>query len=466
MKTKSGWQLHIIGIALLGVILFVCFSCNGDDDDNNDDDNNDSADDDTVEEGDQVHLAALQPSGELLWKTNEMIDGYWETITYSEEENIYFTDYQYPSTNNLYCYSKSGSLSWSKMISVQVDIQYHIDNILSQSNVLYWSASESNLDKHIVVKADAAGNELCSSVYAPEIDFSAIRFLSSNKDELLAIGSGDFTNGSPKEYVIIVSYSDECELNWQWQSEYISDWPGDVKTDDSKNVYLLYNTTLRSCAVAKIDPNGETLWEVLFKPEDTSTKVCEGNQLALDEDANVYVAARCGDYESCLIKFDAEGNYQWHRVRKPDPDFMYPLHQHVKIDNQQQVVYVETAKIGDKHTIVIVKYDTEGNMIWETYYGKNYSHRISPMNLELDKYDNNYLIGSVCDAVSYDTEECVKTRNYIIKYNCDGREEWTYERQSDDEDNVFIAEPGDEYLIALFGGYLFLSPALQPDREQ
>ena len=113
MKINNEWQLHKIIIALLGVMLFVCFSCNSDDDDNDDDDDDDNDDEDiddhnlSLNERNYVSLAALQPSGELLWKTNEMIDGYWETITYSEEEKIYFTDYQSLNTNNLYCYSKN-----------------------------------------------------------------------------------------------------------------------------------------------------------------------------------------------------------------------------------------------------------------------------------------------------------------------------------------------------------------------
>jgi len=205
---------------------------------------------------------------------------------------------------------------------------------------------------------------------------------------------------------------------------------------------------------------------VPFRPEDTSTKNCQGNQMAVDDGGNVYVAAMCGDYESCLIKFNTDGNYQWQQLRQFDTRYYYSDEHYVLVDSQQQLIYAEIALVNNEYTVVIAKYDADGNMLWENVSEDSCNERIFIGDLQIDKYDNFYLMGHGCVTESFDDHYSGESFSYIVKIDPDGNEEWKNKYYKEDFDSVFIAEPGDEYLIAVFGGYLFLSPALQPDREQ
>ncbi len=146
----------------------------------------------------------------------------------------------------------------------------------------------------------------------------------------------------------------------------------------------------------------------------------------IDKEDNLFVASWDGSIY--LRKFDVFGNFQW-EVNYSTPiafNFLYPANVHCdSLGNATVVGYRYTLPTEGRkaNALIIRKYDSEGNLLWEQLIEGNFSHfnnssyRTNVTSVE-DLFDNIY-IGTAGNVSGY-----VTTGFNAIKINPEGIVEW------------------------------------------
>ena len=200
-----------------------------------------------------------------------------------------------------------------------------------------------------------------------------------------------------------------------------------VGSSDFKNSkFASYTNGLEKGKIAKYDKDGKLLWEKAYDDGNNSTfsaikVVSDGYIVVGSSEFNEYQIEN-SIREGIVVKYDFEGNKVWQK--------RYALSSNTKfldllvIDDGFVVVgqsIYENLELGNKPGGgVIVKYDFDGNMIWEQNYGGNKSgifHAIS-------KLEDGFV------AVGRDS----KDTGITVVYDKDGNRKWVKNYSYTDSD--------------------------------
>jgi uncharacterized delta-60 repeat protein len=209
----------------------------------------------------------------------------------------------------------------------------------------------------------------------------------------------------------------------RWLARY--DGPGNgydyaraLAIDNSGNVYVTGTShpsggTDSEYVTIKYDPSGNQLWEADYNGPGNS--IDQGNAIAVDNLGDVYVTGcsygtdTSGDYAT--IKYDPNGNQLWearYTSTGSYEDEAYDL----AIDNLGNV-YV-TGRCGDYATI---KYDSNGSQLWVALYNGPGNGPDMARALKIDDSGNVYVTGySSGNETGYDYA--------TIKYDPNGNQLW------------------------------------------
>ena len=168
-----------------------------------------------------------------------------------------------------------------------------------------------------------------------------------------------------------------------------------LAVDHSGNVYAILRGSRSdakySYATAKYGPTGKRLWLV---PYDISRigKAGRIDYLEIDTSGNVYVSGtsvgKDKNVEYITIKYDSDGNELW-ETRYNASGTGQDVVSVMAVDDGGNVYIAGNSSHSD---VVTIKYDTKGRQLWETNYGQKIG---LVRSIAIDDHENIYL---ACDG--------------------------------------------------------------------
>jgi len=234
-------------------------------------------------------------------------------------------------------------------------------------------------------------------------------YLDEENDAVYVAGRAARVNGDDIDY-FLVKY-DASSGNEIWRAfgpedddpnQEINENVCALAVDNSENVYVAVQSVDWSGAdnysylTAKFDKDGTKLWETRYMLQGG---VPSDPDLDIDSDNNVFITGQkwaMGKQQWVTIKYDTDGDEIWNAVYKGNKStgFMHP--KSVIVDNQDESIYVfgnsETTMTKEDYTLI--KYDQTGNRLWLARYDA--FHR-DGCELDRDSYLSGVCGGDDCD---------------------------------------------------------------------
>lgn len=245
----------------------------------------------------------------------------------------------------------------------------------------------------------------------------------------------------------------------QWLARYIgpsnlSDEGKSIKVDGSGNVYVGGRTTSSvtgiDCITVKYNPDGSEAWVKTYFASGTN----EDYVVSIDIDAagNVYaggcsVGATTGQ-DLVVIKYNSEGNEEWVR-RKNGAGNGGDALVSVKISPEGSIVaagYVYNSP-EQGHNTYTIKYDENGNTIWQQEYNGLGSKTDFATAMTTDNNNNIYVTGLTTQIINSRPDSNYAT----LKYDASGHLLWvaTYDGPSNSVDisrTIFVDNAANVYI--------------------
>lgn len=340
-------------------------------------------------------------TGEESWVRNTPV----VAMSVDVSGNVYIT-----GTAGTKKYDSNGNELWAWNVPAEVIATDSSGNVY-----IVGSKYDSNVNvvgSTIAMKLDTNGNELWSRNIPGGyvvVDSSGNLYVSRRHDTSGRWGFG-----------VIHTTKYDTSGSELWTAQYGGSgyntyyYPKAITVDSSGNVYLAgrYSWGFRSKLITvKYDSNGNQLWSA------SSGRVPDAvipSAISTDTNGNVYVAT-CGNWWGgyLTIKYDANGNRQWANnytdvglpadVAVDLPSENYPglsvaIPTALAIDSAGNVYVtgtVDSPGASVESDIVTIKYDMNGNTIWNTARGRDIAfHESSPM-IALDASGNAFVAGTV-----------------------------------------------------------------------
>jgi len=271
----------------------------------------------------------------------------------------------------------------------------------------------------------------------------------SNSAKIWVTGSSEYRHEEPysycdtlyKDWVTLIYSSngegEPQELRYDGPGNSCSkddDIPYAIAHDPSGNVYITgtsvgldldpgcsrekYFTTI------KYNSNGQQQWVARF--EGTAEEEDVATAIAVDSSGNSYVTGHSWDgaqYSILTLKYDTNGNLLWEKRYTGLSSFVLDTATAIKLDSSGNV-YV--AGVSEGHG-TLLKYDNAGNELWVDRY-----NRVSNYTAMVIDNDNSIIVAG-------DVSNDLYNRDYlVIKYSSAGTRLWTktYDSGAQKEDRI------------------------------
>ncbi len=216
--------------------------------------------------------------------------------------------------------------------------------------------------------------------------------------------------------------------NLVWQSRYngpanLQDNAYKIKCDNSGNVYV----TGRSLGIGsgydfctiKYNSNGSQIWIQRYNGPVNGDDGAVS--LDIDNDNNIYVTGySLGTSENkdfCTIKYDAGGNLVW--IKRYDDGFD-DIPAALVTDNSGNIIVTGSVKndyINNSEKYLTIKYDNNGNILWQRKYEATVYYPDIPADLTIDINGNIIVTGTSTTPENWDDI-------LTLKYSSSGEQLW------------------------------------------
>jgi len=203
--------------------------------------------------------------------------------------------------------------------------------------------------------------------------------------------------------------------------------------------------------VVKYDAAGKELWSRQFGSEYTDVAV----SLAVDGEGNVYVSggtkgslpgqASSGDEDAFVIKYDATGNELWiHQFGTKDFDGADAIAVdgagNIYVAGSTRGTLPGQTRVGEGD-VFVRKYDASGQELWTRQFGTR--DLDGTYSLAMDSGGNVWISGHTQGTFPGQTS-AGKWDAFVAKYDADGKELWTHQFGTVDDDAAYaIAVDGE-----------------------
>ena len=266
-----------------------------------------------------------------------------------------------------------------------------------------WSFGAGDADI-AVVKYNNDGIQLWNQTWGgPNLDSGEGVAIDSNGN-IYVTGYTESFDGSDADMVIIKYDVDGNQLwNRTWGGS-DDDGAFDIITDSSDDVYITGYTKsyaikgVRDICVVKYNSSGSQKWNATYGVWD----IDQGFGIDIDDSSNVYVAGSITEdgrtyTDSCLIKFNSTGDYQWNKTwGESYNDEAHGIYVDKNYVYMSGFINFQSPNYQD---IFVVKCDTSGTEIWNKTWDSG--HREYGSDIALDHNGNIYVGGDRDDIGGY-----------------------------------------------------------------
>ena len=196
-----------------------------------------------------------------------------------------------------------------------------------------------------------------------------------------------------------------------------------MAVDQFGNVYVtgvsLGSGPTFDIATIKYDTFGNELWVARYDGPVNSSDC--SYDIVVDSFGDIYITGYSvgigGSADFITIKYEPNGNKIW-EARYDCPSNQDDQARAMALDSSQNIYVTGVSSDGVAMAdIATVKYDSNGNEVWATRYNSPQDGCDRPYSIALDTNGNTYVTG--------ETSEVGKSFDYLtIKYDSNGTEEW------------------------------------------
>ncbi|MBN1765746.1 MAG: SBBP repeat-containing protein [Sedimentisphaerales bacterium] len=324
-------------------------------------------------------------------------DGY-VFVAGETDNNSTGTDFQ------LVKYDSDGQELWATSLSAsgyaEEDIAYRL-SLDEQSNAYLAGCSDCKWDSdYFTAKFNEDGDFQWSQLYDGSGRDEIRELVLDSEGNVIVTGISDMDISGSVDYdIMTIKYNTNGTLLW---AESYDDpgngdnYPTDMVIDDDNNIYICSDVlySQRAWVLLKYDSNGNELWS------SRGPYVSVPYAITLDETGNVYVTGYgsdpniVGDYYYLTVKYDNDGNELWQQYYSGN--FYYSMTCDIAVDSTGDV-YVTGATVGEisiysYKNITTIKYSPEGEELWVHEYGDSYNNEYCK-GMGLDNNGDVYVYG-------------------------------------------------------------------------
>lgn len=253
-----------------------------------------------------------------------------------------------------------------------------------------------------------------------------------------------YVAGYNSRQAILIKYNAAMTEQWKY---IVSDTIGydpyykfepSMVLDNSGNIYfatsLKYDTTAYDILISKIDPSGNILFSIRIDAPGNST--AQLRAIATDNFGNLIVSGATD--VGFIAKYSSSGNRMWIRnytefyyyqklIAKNDeiyfmgdntiikyaetgdqlwsstfqPNSYVNFFLDFKVDKANNIIACGSGVLqGSQENYIIVKYDTDGNLIWNNYYNGLRNSYDEANSIDVDSLNNVFVSGRAFESVS------------------------------------------------------------------
>ncbi len=307
--------------------------------------------------------------GDLLWESvfdsTSMSDGRANTITGDNNGNIYLTGRYSFNENDDY-----------EIITLKINAENgEILQYKTYGKVL------SGYDEGLNIAMAENGN-----IYVAGISIANLNF---------------------EREIVLIKYNSDLDTLWtahiNGTSESYNETSVDIDLDNSNNIVVLgkiqNDSTSLDFGLYKFNSLGEKIWSTSY---DVFAYKDNAEDMVIDEQGNIFVTGSVREYGSlyidiAILKYNNSGELQWNSFytgagkRDDRPAAIY-------LDNEKNI-YVSGASYNPLSRFLVLKYNPNGEFIWDYLYNFNSNFSSNSVGLKVDDIGDVYSAGQSEDSV-------------------------------------------------------------------
>lgn len=360
----------------------------------------------------------------------------WERFNIVPNGSSAPVDLEVDSTGNIYKLCSEGGfvvLKYDKYGTLKWRVSYDHPNLRlgtspksmaidKEGNV--YCVGDNNYEI-VTIKIDNNGRLDWIRAFSPGAGFYTVGGIAIDPSGNVVVAGGSPSNFQRIIYGVI-KYKPDGDTVWVKVKTDVSPYTGgnpkNLVVSKSGNIYFSGEINVDSAGIyqsrvysVKLNSNGDLIWLNKYYLRKSGYRYT----LLDKSEENVYFVGGVAEdlIEDIIIqKFDVNGNNIWSRRYDTDEGYYDEL-RGAELDKENNVIFTAKSGVLTPTFILTVKYDTNGNLVWERRFIANSSIENEPSDLIIDNENNSYIVGK---------SNFINTKIYIttLKYSSEGNLLW------------------------------------------